>query len=237
MSHNESSELRRLVAADPARAVTEEDLAKSREKSLTVMSSDAVLLTVGGSSEDRPVARRRGRVVAGVGLVAAAAAVVAGVFASSLWSQQAQRPIPAATQPDHAPDTSSPSDQPLPELTGRMPTFDAEIVTGGNGNKAAVAKDEPADFHMDAGNRGTLGLNGGGCIASVYPDGRFGGLIFPRGTKVTESGVVLPDGKSISIGQQFSFGGGLSPEGTDVGECSPGGSPFLVQNWDELPSK
>ncbi|MFF2841235.1 hypothetical protein [Paenarthrobacter sp. NPDC057981] len=229
MSTKKPLDLQRLAAADPASAVTEEELARSREKSLAVMSTDAVQLTVGGSNGQRPASRRRFRVVAGVAV--AAAAVVAGVVVPSLLPQQAQQPIPAATQPEKAPDTSSPSNEPLPELTGRMPTFDAEIITGGNGNKAAVAKDEPADFHMDAGNRGTLGLNDGGCMAGVYPDGRSMGLIFPRGTKVTGSGVVLPDGTSISIGQQFSFGGGLSPEGTDVGECSPDGSPFLVQSW------
>ncbi|UXM91633.1 hypothetical protein [Paenarthrobacter sp. JL.01a] len=235
MSTKKSLDLQRLAAADPAGAVTEEELARSREKSLAVMSTDAVQLTVGGSNEHRPVSRRRSRVVAGVAV--AAAAVVAGVVVPTLLPQPAQQPIPAATQPEQAPDTSSPSNEPLPELTGRMPTFDAEIVTGGNGNKAAIAKDEPADLHMDALNVGTLGLNSGGCFAGVYPDGHSGGLIFPHGTKVTGSGVVLPDGTPISIGQQFSFGGGLSPENTDVGECSPDGSPFLVQSWVGLPSK
>ncbi|MDI2033772.1 hypothetical protein [Paenarthrobacter nitroguajacolicus] len=235
MSKRTTPALERLAAADPGRAVTEDDLARSREKSLAVMHTDAVQLAVGGAVERfhrQPPTRRR-RVFAAVGLVAAAAAVVAGVFAASLSSQQVQQPVPAATQPDVAQDSSS--NQPLPEITGRMPTFDAEIVTGGNGNKAAVAKDEQADFHMDALNVGKLGLNSGQCMSGVYPDGTSLGLIFPRGTQVTGTGVVLPDGTSISLGQEFSFGGGLSPEGTDVGVCSSGGSPFLVQDWDVLP--
>jgi len=231
MRNKKMPALERLAAADPGLAVTEEDLARSRGRSLAVIDTDAVQLAVGGSVEEfhrQPPSRRR-RVFAAVGVVAAAAAVVAGIFVSSLYSQGVQQPLPAATQPDVATDTSS--NQPLPEITGRMPTFDAEIVSGNDGNKAAVSKDEQADFHMDALNVGKLGLNVGQCMAGVYPDGTSRGLIFPRGTQVTETGVILPDGTSIRLGQEFSFGGGLSPEGTDVGVCSPDGPPFLVQDW------
>ncbi len=87
---------------------------------------------------------------------------------------------------------------------------------------------------MDAGSMGTLGLNAGGCLASIAPDGTSEGLIFPFGTRVTETGVVFPDGKSLNIGDEFAFGGGLSP-GPDLGVCSPTGAAFLVQSWDPLP--
>ncbi|MFJ4285683.1 hypothetical protein ACIPY0_08560 [Paenarthrobacter nicotinovorans] len=239
MSTKKSLDLQRLAAADPAAAVTEEELARSREKSLAIMSTDAVQLAVGGSVEQfhkRPQ-QRRWRLAAGFGL--AAAAVMAGVVvASSLPSPPAEQARPAATQSAAAPETDSSGAPRLPEIVGaKAATGAAEIVVGGNGNKAAVSTDEGVNIFMQALNMGKLGLNSGGCFAGVYPDGHSGGLIFPHGTKVTGSGVVLPDGTSISIGQQFSFGGGLSPENTDVGECSPDGSPFLVQSWVGLPSK
>ncbi len=217
---NNKEALDRLSAADPALAVTEEDLARSREKSLAVVRTDAEQLIVGSSA---PAPPRRLKVAAGLGLLAAAAAVIVGVAVSAALPQSVQQASPAGSSP-------------LPEITGvRMPTFDAGIVTGGNGNKAAVATDPQADFHMDALNAGTLGLNSGGCMARVDPDGSSSGLIFPRGTQVTGSGVVLPDGTVISLGQKFAFGGGISPESTDLGECAPTGAAFLVQNWGPLP--
>lgn len=220
---NSKETLARLSAADPALAVTEEDLARSRERSLAVMRTDAEQLAVGSSGEQSPP--RRLRLVAGLGLVAVAAAVIVGVAVTETSSQVVQPAEPAVSSP-------------LPEVTGvRMPTFEARIVTGANGNKAAVATDPEAENQMDALNTGKLGLNGGGCIARVDPDGSSSGLIFPRGTLITGTGVVLPDGTAISLGQQFAFGGGNSPENTELGECAPTGTAFLVQNWDALPSK
>lgn len=219
---NNKEALDRLSAADPALAVTEEDLARSREKSLAVVRTDAEQLIVGSSA---PAPPRRLRAAAGLGLVAAvaAAAVILGVAVSTTPPQAVQQAAPGSSSP-------------LPEITGvRMPTFDAGIVTGVNGNKAAVATDPEADVHMEALNTGTLGLNSGGCMARVDPDGSSSGLIFPRGTQVTGTGVVLPDGTVISIGQEFAFGGGSSPANTDLGECAPTGTAFLVQNWGPLP--
>jgi hypothetical protein len=235
---NKETALERLDAADPALGLTEDELARSREKSLAVMHTDADQLTVGGSLGQfhQASSPRRFRVVAGVGLVAAAAAVVAGVAVSSVFAPAVEQAAPAATQPGIVQETGSASGPtPLPEITGlRMPTFDHHIVTGGNGNKAAVSNAPEADFHMDAMNGGKLGLNGAGCVVSTAPDGSEGGLIFPAGTEVTETGVVFPDGTALNIGDEFAFGGGLSND-PDRGECSPNGSPFLVQSWKPLP--
>lgn len=231
MSNKESSTLEHLNAADPALAVTEEELARSREKSLAIMLTDVDHLAIGGFIEDfnqQPV-RRRFRLMAGAGLVAAAAAVIVGVVVTGQLGQPA---VPAATQPVIAPETGSSEIPPRPEITGRMPTFDNHIVTGGNGNKAAVSNDPQADFHMDAGNGGKLGLNSAGCFVSAGTDGNGSGLIFPSGTQVTETGVVLPDGKTFTIGDEFLFGGGIGP--VDPGECSPSGSAFLVQSWGPI---
>ncbi len=231
MSNKEKSTMDRLTAADPALAVTQDDLARSREKSLAVMDTDAEHITVGGSVSDfhQQPARRRARLAAGFGLVAAAAAVVAGVVVtSSMTAPPTEQAAPAVTLA-----TESSSFTPLPEITGQMPTFEANIITGGNGNKAAVSKGREADFHMDAGNSGRLGLNTGGCFADVATDGSSSGLIFPFGTRVTETGVVFPDGTPLNIGDEFVFGGGMSPE-QELGDCSTTGSAFLVQSWDSL---
>lgn len=221
-------DLERLVAADPALAVTEGELAKSRERSLAVILSDAEQLTVGGSVEDfhRQSSSRRFRLVVGVGLVAATAAVIAGVAVSGVFVAAAEQPAPAVTHTVATEETGSP----LPEITGRMPTFDNHIVTGGSGNKAAVANDPEADFHMDAANPGKLGINAAGCFVSIYPDGSEGSLIFPSGTRIVDSGVVFPDGATLTIGDDFVFGGGSAE--VDEGQCAPRGSAFLVQSWD-----
>jgi len=238
MKRNEAPGMQRLIAADPALLVTEDDLARSREKSLAVMATDAEQLSVGGSVTDfrQQPAGRRLRLTAGFGLLTAvAAAVVAGVVVtSSMTAPPREQAAPAVTQSDTAPETGSSSGLPLPEITGMMPTFEAEIITGGNGNKAAVSIGRESDFHMDALNMGKLGLNAAGCFSDVTTEGTPGGLIFPFGTRVTETGVVFPDGKSLNIGDEFAFGGGLSPD-RELGECSPTGAAFLVQSWDTLP--
>ncbi|MFJ4029395.1 hypothetical protein ACIPWF_18165 [Paenarthrobacter sp. NPDC089989] len=221
--------LKRLAAADPALAVTDDELARSREKSLAVRFSDAEQLTVAGSIEHfrRRSSTRRFRLAAGAGLVAAAA-VIAGVVAISVSGLPVDQASPAVTQP--APGSPAPeSGGPLPEITGRMPTFDNHLVTGSNGNKAAVANDPAADFHMDAGNRGKLGLNSAGCFVSA---GSEDALIFPQGTKITETGIVFPDGATLKIGDDFLFGGGGG--NVDPGPCAPSGWAFLVQSWDPV---
>ncbi|MFJ4169594.1 hypothetical protein ACIPY3_08800 [Paenarthrobacter sp. NPDC089714] len=223
--------LERLAAADPALDVTEDELARSREKSLAVRFSDAEQLTVTGSVEHfrRQSTTRRFRLAAGVGLVAATAAVVAGVAVSGVFAPQPEPAGPVASEPVA---TSTPDGDelpPLPELTGRMPTFDHHIVAGSNGNKAAVANDPEADLHMDAGNEGKLGLNSAGCLVS---EGSDEGLIFPQGTQITDTGVVFPNGTVLNIGDGFAFGGGGGD--VDPGPCAPSGWAFLVQNWDPV---
>jgi hypothetical protein len=69
-----------LSAADPALMITEEELNRSRERSLSFMDSDVTHIAVGGSIHDfhrAPAKRRWGRLaVAGLGAVAAVAASV-----------------------------------------------------------------------------------------------------------------------------------------------------------------
>lgn len=233
MSNREMSPGERLAATDPALAVSEEELARSREKSLAVVGTERSQPAVGGPIDAfnrRP--RKRSRPVAGFGLVGAVAAIAVGFFvAGSMGFPMPEQATPAISQP-----ATLESGAPLPEITGmRMPTFGNHIVTGSNGHKAAVANDPEADFHMDAANGGKLGLNGAGCIVGTYPDGSEGALIFPAGTQVTGTGVILPDGTTITIGQDFAFGGGLSPTDVDPGECAPRGSAFLVQSWKPGP--
>lgn len=223
--------LERLAAADPALAVTEDELARSREKSLAVRFSDAEQLTVAGSVEHfrKQSTTRRFRLAVGVGLVAAAAAVVAGVAVSGVFAPQPEPAAPVASEPVATSTPDANELPPLPELTGRMPTFDHHIVTGSGGHKAAVANDPPADLHMDALNSGTLGLNSSGCLVS---EGNEGGLIFPQDTQITDTGVVFPNGTELKIGDAFSFGGGGGD--VDSGPCAPSGWAFLVQNWDTV---
>jgi len=94
---NNKEALDRLSAADPALAITEEALARSRQKSLAVMRTDAEQLAVGRSAEPSPA--RRFRVVAGLGLVAAAAAVIVGLAVSTTPPQAVQQAAPAGSSP------------------------------------------------------------------------------------------------------------------------------------------
>ncbi len=72
MKRKETPGMDRLIAADPALKVTEGELARSRQKSLAVMDTDAEHITVGGSVTDfhQQPARRRVRLTAGIGLLA-----------------------------------------------------------------------------------------------------------------------------------------------------------------------
>ncbi|WGM20426.1 hypothetical protein QEH68_20820 [Paenarthrobacter sp. OM7] len=242
MRNNDMSTLDRLTAADPALAVTEDELARSREMSLAVMATDAEQLAVGGSigdSHQRPTGSRR-RVMAGFGLLAAAAAVVVGVLVTfSAPTEVVLQGAPAATQSGSAPQNDAlnpPELSPLPEITGlKDATGNARIITGGNGKKAAVSTDEDVDVFMEALATGTLGLNSGGCIARIGADGIADGLVFPFGTTLTESGVLLPDGTPVNIGDDLAFGGGLTPGQVDLGECGRPGEAFLVQSWGFQP--
>lgn len=240
MKRNEAPGTERLIAADPALVVTEGEMARSRAKSLGVMDSDAEHITVGGSVTDfhQQPARRRVRLTAGIGLLAAAAAaVVAGVVVtSSMTSPPTQQAAPTVSQLDSTPETAPSSGAPLPEITGlKAATGNARIIAGDNDNKAAVSTDEEVHVFMDALSSGKLGLNSRGCLANVSVDDTAGGLIFPFGTRVMESGVVLPDGTVINIGDEFAFGGGSIPGDTDLSECFPGGGAFLAQSWDPRP--
>jgi LysM repeat protein len=65
-----------LSAADPAHTITEDELARSRQRSLSFVHPEVTYLTLGGSVHDfhRTPAKRRWRPVATAGLVAAAVA-------------------------------------------------------------------------------------------------------------------------------------------------------------------
>jgi hypothetical protein len=101
MSQNEKSIIRGLKATDPALTITEEELARSRARSLAVMDTDVTHIAVGGSIERfhaRP-ARRHWARMAGLGLtVAAAAALVGVVVASSMPLVTTEPAPPAASQ-------------------------------------------------------------------------------------------------------------------------------------------
>ncbi|MGA8787729.1 MAG: hypothetical protein WB535_02145, partial [Paenarthrobacter sp.] len=183
MRNNETSTLDRLAAADPALTVTEDELARSREKSLAVIATDAEQLSVGGSVENfhrRPPNVRRLRVLAGAGLAAAAAAVVVGVVAtSSTPAPPTEQAAPAATQPAIVPETDSSNPSIPQDFTAKGATGANGIVIGSNGRKAAVSTDEGVNLIMEALHTGTLGLSSGGCIVSNPGGGKFYGLIFP----------------------------------------------------------
>jgi hypothetical protein len=111
MSQNEKSVIRGLKEADPALTITDDELARSRARSLAVMDTDVTHIAVGGSIErfhTRPARRHWGR-VAGFGLTAAAAAaaVVGVVVASSMPIIPAEPAAPAASQTVPAQETPS----------------------------------------------------------------------------------------------------------------------------------
>ncbi|KUM42027.1 hypothetical protein [Arthrobacter sp. EpRS71] len=238
MSSKEKSTMDRLTAADPASAVTEDELARSREKSLAVMDTDAEHITVGGSVADfqQQRSRRRMRLAAGFGLVAAAAAVVAGVvLTSSMTAPPTEQSAPAATQLDPAPETGSSSGLPLPEITGSpTPTVEADIVAGSAGKLAASTTEIDGvisgGIYMRPDVLRTLKLeaDNNGCIAN--------GFLFPTGTKVTDAGLVMSDGTVFRMGDVISFGG-LEVNSKDVGECADGRPLVYMEEVRAYPGK
>ncbi|MFK0041494.1 hypothetical protein ACIQTW_16815 [Paenarthrobacter sp. NPDC090517] len=224
MKRKEATGMERLIAADPALAVTEEELAGSRGKSLSVVDTYAEQLSVGGSIEDlhRRPNRRSRRVMIGAGALAAAAVVVGVVLTSSMQAPFTEQAAPIAMQPDLAPhndSTSSPNGLPPLLLGSPTPTVEADIVTG-NAGKLAVSTTEidhriAEGIHMRPDVLRILKLEAdkSGCIGN--------GFLFPTGTKVTDSGLVMPDGTSFSIGDVISFGG-FDVDSRDVGKCADG---------------
>lgn len=237
MSSKEKSTMDRLTAADPASAVTEEELARSREKSLAVMDTDAEHITVGGSVADfhQQQSGRRVRLAAGFGLAAAAAIVAGVVVTSAMTAPPTEQTAPAATRLGPAPETGSSSGLPLPEITGSpTPTVEADIVAGGAGKLAAstteidgvisggiyMRPDVLRILKLEADNKGCIG----------------NGFLFPTGTKVTDTGLVLPDGTVFSTGDVISFGG-LEVNSKDVGACADGRPLVYMEEVRAYPGK
>lgn len=52
-----------------------------------------------------------------------------------------------------------------------------------------------------------------GCIGA--------GFLFPTGTKVSDAGLMMPDGTFFSMGDVISFGG-VDVNSKDVGQCADG---------------
>jgi LysM repeat protein len=119
MSHDQSvAEL--LSAADPALTITEDELIRSRQRSLSFVNSEVTHLTVGGSVHDfhRPPAKRHWRPLAAAGLVAAAVASCI-IVASNL----VERPDDTAAAPSATSTAlATPSDQAKSSLTGSTVT-------------------------------------------------------------------------------------------------------------------
>ncbi|BCW65100.1 hypothetical protein [Arthrobacter sp. StoSoilB22] len=237
MSSKEKSTMDRLTAADPASAVTEEELARSREKSLAVMDTDAEHITVGGSVADfhQQHPGRRVRLAAGFGLAAAAAIVAGVVVTSAMTAPPTEQTAPAATQLDPAPETGSSSALPLPEITGSpTPTVEADIVTGGSGKLAVSTTEidgvisEGIYMRPDVLRILKLEADNKGCIGN--------GFLFPTGTKVTDTGLVMPDGTVFSTGDVISFGG-LEVNSKDVGECADGRPLVYMEEVRAYPGK
>lgn len=100
----------RLSSADPALMITEEELIRSRERSLSFMDSDVTHIAVGGSIHEfhRATAKRRWvrLVVAGLGAVAA---VAASVLVASAFGTAPVNTSAASVAADSSPVQSTPT--------------------------------------------------------------------------------------------------------------------------------
>lgn len=90
-----AAELDRLLAADPASDITENELAQSRARSLSFQESDVTHIFAGGLASDHHQARSKRRRVTG-GILAAVAAAAAVLTASVV--HMAPSETPAATE-------------------------------------------------------------------------------------------------------------------------------------------
>lgn len=109
MTKKETSAIRRLIAADPALDISADEMSRSRARSLAVMDTDVTHIAVGGAIADfhsRPVKRHWGR-LAGIGLTAAAAAVLGMIVATSLPTTPVEPAAPAISQTSPAQETPS----------------------------------------------------------------------------------------------------------------------------------
>ncbi|MGG5170635.1 LysM peptidoglycan-binding domain-containing protein [Pseudarthrobacter sp. J1738] len=122
MSH-EHSALDLLLAADPALAITEEELDRSRQQSASFINSDVTHIAVGGSISDfhRVPAKRHWGRFALAGLVAAA--IVAIAFAA--WALVPSVDHSATVPTDAATSTSAATDNGVRILLGGRPVADS----------------------------------------------------------------------------------------------------------------
>lgn len=142
-----------LTAADPALLITEEELNRSRERSLSFMDSEVTHIAVGGSVHDfhrAPAKRHRGR-LAGAGL-AAAAAVAASVFVAASVGTAPVNTAAATVAANTSPAQSTPSG-PLRDL---FLSADDVLVLQALPNKAAWQQDY--DTQLSGGMSGPAGL-------------------------------------------------------------------------------
>ncbi|MGO4247993.1 LysM peptidoglycan-binding domain-containing protein [Paenarthrobacter sp. RAF54_2] len=146
MSHDNSA-FDLLSAADPALTITDEELNRSRQRSLSFVNSEATHIAIGGSIHDfhrMPAKRHWGRfAVAGLAAAAVAVSVLVGSTLASRPDNTAAVPTAEAVTPTATPTGSGTSSLSGPTITDSFGNVDYYTTVPGD-TTAAVA----AYFHI-----------------------------------------------------------------------------------------
>jgi LysM repeat protein len=142
MSHDQSA-FDLLSAADPALMITDEELDRSRQRSLSFVNSEATHIAVGGSIHDfhrRPAKRHWGRfAVAGLAAAAVAASVLVGSTLASRPDNTAAVPTGEAVTPVATPTGSGKSSLAGPTITDSFGNVDYYTTVSGDTTAAVAA--------------------------------------------------------------------------------------------------
>ncbi|SKC06891.1 LysM domain-containing protein [Arthrobacter sp. 49Tsu3.1M3] len=242
MSHDQSvAEL--LSAADPALTVTEDELIRSRQRSLSFVNPEVTYLTVGGSVHDfhRAPDKRHWRPFAAAGLVAAAVASCI-VIASDL----VEHPDETAAAPSTtATALATPSGPGKPSLTG--PT-----VTDSFGNVdyyTTVPGDTPAEvaasFHLTDNELAEFnGLHPGSVLApntklrlipAPGPIKGAAGTAAVDGNGIPTSYTIEPDDTLAGITYRFGITQEQLAEANKVPYAYEKGNTYFVRAGNHIP--
>jgi hypothetical protein len=128
---------------------------------------------------------------------------VAAAIALSLAACSAPHAEPAATSA-------------APSVQQEMPTA---LVQSSGGKKAVVHAGVSSAPEESGQLIGSLAADGAGCIVVRTPDGETTTLVFPEGTTFQGESLALPDGSSLSDGDNVALDGARVPADEKLSIC------------------
>jgi hypothetical protein len=120
-------------------------------------------------------------------------------------------------------------------LPGSPEAFETSVETDSAGHKAVVYAGSPRDSAEEALLTGSLALDASGCYV-VVDSTRDVAVVFPTETRLGNEAVLLPDQKSLIVGDSVAFGGGYREPSEDFNGCASSGEVFFIRTTEKTPA-